>query len=147
MAIAEACRRHERLRFDYSSPRTGSTVRTVEPHSLVSFVRRWYLVAWDIDRGDWRTFRVDRLGPRTPTGPRFTPRQPPRGDVAAYLAHQLSSQAWPYQATVTLHKPADTVADRISPGTGVVEAVDDHTCLLHVGGDTPVHPALADHLG
>ncbi|GAB2889437.1 WYL domain-containing protein [Streptomyces deserti] len=137
MAIAEACRRHERLRFDYSSPRTGRSVRNVEPYSLVSFVRRWYLVAWDTDRGDWRTFRVDRLGPRTPTGPRFTPRQPPHGDIAAYVSHQLSSQAWPYQATVTLHKPADAVADRIAPGTGVIEAVDDRTCLLHIGADIP----------
>jgi predicted DNA-binding transcriptional regulator YafY len=137
MAIAEACRRHERLRFDYSSPSTGRTVRDVEPHSLVSFLRRWYLVAWDTDRGDWRTFRADRLQPRTPTGPRFAARQPPHGDVAAYLARQLSSQAWPYQATVTLYQPADAVADRISPGSGVVEAVDDRTCLLHVGADTP----------
>jgi biotin operon repressor BirA-like protein len=78
MAIAEACRRRERLRFDYAGPRGdghGANVRSAEPHSLVSFDRRWYLVAWDTDRADWRTFRVDRLTPRAPTGPRFTPRE------------------------------------------------------------------------
>ncbi|OUC94531.1 helix-turn-helix transcriptional regulator [Streptosporangium minutum] len=137
MAIADACRRHERLRFDYTSPRRGDTVRSVEPHSLVSFGRHWYLVAWDTDRDDWRTFRVDRLRPRTPTGPRFAPRQPPGGDVATYLAHRLSSRTWPCQATVSLHGSAEAMADRVWPGMGVVEAVDDHTCLLHVGAETP----------
>ncbi|WP_068921671.1 helix-turn-helix transcriptional regulator [Planobispora rosea] len=137
MVIAEACRRRERLRFDYASPRGGETVRSVEPHSLVSFERHWYLVAWDTGRDDWRTFRVDRLTPRTPTGPRFPPRQPPDGDVATYLAHRLSSRTWPFQATVTLHESAEAVAGRVWPGMGVVEAVDDHSCLLHVGADTP----------
>ncbi|ACZ85928.1 helix-turn-helix transcriptional regulator [Streptosporangium roseum] len=137
MAIADACRRHERLRFDYTSPRCGDTIRSVEPHSLVSFGRHWYLVAWDTGRDDWRTFRVDRLRPRTPTGPRFAPRQPPDGDVATYLAHQLSSRTWPCQATVSLHESAEAVADRVWPGMGVVEAVDNRTCLLHVGAETP----------
>lgn len=77
MAIAEACRRRERLRFDYTSPRRGHSVRSVEPHGMVSFGRHWYLVAWDTDRTDWRTFRVDRLTPRTPTGPQFTPENCP----------------------------------------------------------------------
>jgi predicted DNA-binding transcriptional regulator YafY len=136
MAIADACRRHEQLRFDYTSHRGHDTVRTVEPHSLVSFGRHWYLVAWDTDRDDWRTFRVDRLTPRTPTGPRFTPRMPPYGDAATYLSHQLSSRTWTLQATFTLHQPADAVADRVWPGMGVVEAVDDQSSLLHVGADT-----------
>ncbi len=137
MTIADACRRHERLRFDYTSPRGGDTRRSVEPHSLVNFNRHWYLVAWDTDRGAWRTFRVDRLTPRTPTGPRFAPREPPDGDVTTYLAHQLSSRTWPYQATVTLHEPATAMTDRVWPGMGVVEAVDERSCLLHVGADTP----------
>ncbi|MFK0256179.1 helix-turn-helix transcriptional regulator [Streptomyces sp. NPDC090445] len=137
VVIAEACRRYERLRFDYTSPRLGTSVRSVEPHSLVSFDRHWYLVAWDTDRDDWRTFRVDRLAPRTPTGPRFTPRDVPDGDAAAYVARRLSAQAWPFRATVTLHESAAVVADRVWPGMGVIEPVDDHSCLLHLGADTP----------
>ncbi|WP_020669526.1 helix-turn-helix transcriptional regulator [Amycolatopsis nigrescens] len=135
MTIADACRRRERLRFDYTSPRGGDTVRSAEPHSLVNYGRHWYLVAFDTGRDDWRTFRVDRLTPRTPTGPRFAPRQPPHGDVATYLAHQLSVRAWPCQATVGLPESAEAVADRLWPGMGVVEAVDEHNCLLHVGAD------------
>jgi predicted DNA-binding transcriptional regulator YafY len=137
IAIAEACRRHEQLRFDYTRPRGAETVRRVEPHTLVSWGRHWYLVAWDLDRGDWRTFRVDRLTPKVPTGPRFVPRQPPDGDVAAYLANRLSTQAWPCQAVVLLHEPAEAVTDRIWPGMGVLEAVDEHTCRFHVGAETP----------
>jgi predicted DNA-binding transcriptional regulator YafY len=137
MAIAEACRRSERLRFDYAGPRRGHSIRSVEPRSLVSFGHHWYLVAWDTDRTDWRTFRVDRLTPRTPTGPRFTPRELPDGDVATYLAHQLSSRTWAFQASITLHEQAEAVVDRVWPGMGVIEPVDEHSCLLHLGADTP----------
>ncbi|MEV6910863.1 YafY family protein [Amycolatopsis sp. NPDC051071] len=137
MTIADACRRHERLRFDYTSPRGGASRRDVEPYRLVNFGRHWYLVAFDCDRDDWRTFRVDRLIPRPPTGPRFTGRDLPYDDVATYLAHQLSARTWPCQATVTLHESADTVADRVWPGMGAVEAVDEHSCLLHLGAETP----------
>ncbi|WP_418155265.1 helix-turn-helix transcriptional regulator [Actinoalloteichus caeruleus] len=138
MAVAEACRRREGLRFDYASPHGGEGPRAAEPHSLVSFGRHWYLVAFDTDRDAWRTFRVDRLRPRVPNGPRFTPRELPGGeDPASYVAHQLSARAWPYQATVTLHEPAEAVSDRIWPGMGVLEAVDHTSCLLRVGSDSP----------
>ncbi|WP_083999117.1 helix-turn-helix transcriptional regulator [Actinomadura kijaniata] len=137
MTIAEACRRRERLRFDYTARRGGTSPREAEPHTLVNFNRHWYLVAWDVARADWRTFRVDRLRPRTPNGHRFAPREPPGGDVTRYVARQLSEQAWPCRATVRLHEPADAVADRVWPGMGALEAVDGHGCLLHVGAETP----------
>ncbi|WP_216911135.1 helix-turn-helix transcriptional regulator [Nocardia noduli] len=137
MAIAEACQRREQLRFDYSSHGGAGSIRKTEPHSLVHFSRRWYLVAWDVDRGDWRTFRVDRMTPRVPTGPRFTPRELPEGDVATHLSRRLSQRAWPQQATVLLHASAETATARVWPGMGVVEAVDDNTCHLHVGAETP----------
>jgi predicted DNA-binding transcriptional regulator YafY len=137
MAIAEACQRREQLRFDYRAHSGTTSRRSVEPHSLVHFSRRWYLVAWDIDRADWRTFRADRITPRVPTGPRFTPRQLPEGDVASYLSMQLSARAWPYQATVLLHTSASEATHHVWPGMGVVEAVDEHSCQLHVGADTP----------
>ncbi|MEU2177331.1 WYL domain-containing protein [Nocardia sp. NPDC019219] len=137
MAIAETCQRHERLRFDYRAHGGALGPRTVEPHTLVHFSRHWYLVGWDVDRADWRTFRVDRITPRIPTGPRFTPREPPEGDVAAYLSMRLSARAWPEQATVLLHRSADDAADRVWPGMGVLEAVDEHSCRLHVGSDSP----------
>ena len=85
--IASACRDHERLRFDYRTHSGTVSRRSVEPYRLVNDRRRWYLVAWDADRDDWRTFRVDRIEPRPPTGPRFTPRAlPPDREIAAEVA-------------------------------------------------------------
>ena len=135
--LATACRDHERMRFDYRSHDGTSSVRSVEPHRLVSWGRKWYLVAWDTDRGDWRTFRVDRVEPRTPTGPRFTPRElPEHGDVAAYVARGVSSAGFRFQARITVHAPAAEVTARIHPAVGVVEAIDEHTCVLATGADS-----------
>ncbi|MEV4479147.1 helix-turn-helix transcriptional regulator [Micromonospora coxensis] len=136
-AISDACHRRERLRFDYTDHHGDRSTRLVEPHTLVSWGRHWYLIAWDPDRDDWRSFRVDRLRPWTPTGPRFTRREPPGGDAAAYLARQLSVGPWAVRATVTVPEPAAVVAGRLWPGMGAVEAVDATSCLLHLGADTP----------
>jgi predicted DNA-binding transcriptional regulator YafY len=136
LTISEAKARHERLRFDYASHHGTGTVRDVEPHALVNWGRHWYLVAWDTDREDWRTFRVDRLRTRVPTGPRFAPRDPPDGDVTAYLSRQLSTGPWAVRATVTLHQPATAVADLVWPGMGAVEPVDEGSCLLHLGAES-----------
>ena len=144
-ALAAACRDGERLRFDYRGHNGTASVRAVEPHRLVSWGRRWYLVAWDVDRQDWRTFRVDRIDPRTPTGPRFVPRDPPPGGVAAYVAGGVSAAAWRHRARVTVHAPADVVTARINPAVGVVEAVDEHTCVLDTGADSLT--TLAVYLG
>ena len=134
--LAAACRDHERVRFDYQSFDGTSAVRSVEPHRLVTWGRKWYLVAWDTDRADWRTFRVDRIAPRKPTGPRFTPRElPADGDVAAYVARGVSSAGFRFRARVTVHAPAAVVTARINPAVGVVEAIDDHSCVLSTGAD------------
>ncbi|GAB1821462.1 helix-turn-helix transcriptional regulator [Herbidospora sp. RD11066] len=144
-AVATACRDQERLRFDYRAHDGSTTVRTVEPYRIVSWGRRWYLVAWDVHREDWRTFRLDRLTPRTPTGPRFPPRDPPEGGAAAYVTRGVSSAAWRHRARVVVHAPADVVTSRINPAVGVVEAIDDTTCVLDTGADTL--QTLAVHLG
>ncbi|GAA0965832.1 WYL domain-containing protein [Acrocarpospora macrocephala] len=135
-ALAAACRDQERLRFDYRAHDGTTGVRTVEPHRLVSWGRRWYLVAWDVDRQDWRTFRVDRVEPRVPTGPRFPPRDPPEGGAAAYVARGVSAAAWRYRSRVVVHAPAEVVTERVNPAVGVVEALDEHTCVLHTGADS-----------
>jgi len=135
--LASACRDHERLRFDYQSHDGTSSVRSAEPHRLVNWGRKWYLVAWDVERGDWRTFRVDRIAPRTPTGPRFTPRElPAGGDVAAYVARGVSSAGYRFQARVTVRAPAAELAARINPAVGIVEAIDDNSCVLATGADS-----------
>ncbi|MEV0757463.1 YafY family protein [Streptosporangium sp. NPDC050280] len=143
--LAAACRDGERVRFDYRAHDGSASVRIVEPHRLVAWGRRWYLVAWDVDRQDWRTFRMDRVEPRTPTGPRFPPREPPEGGAAAYVARGVSAAAWRHRARVVVHAPADVVTERVNPAVGVVEAVDEHTCVLNTGADS-LH-VIAVYLG
>ncbi|MGP3919415.1 helix-turn-helix transcriptional regulator [Nonomuraea sp. 10N515B] len=102
----------------------------------MSWGRRWYLVAWDLDRADWRSFRVDRISPRTPVGPRFTPRELPGGDAAQFVARGVSD-VWPVQATIRLHTSAESARQRMWPLNGRLEAVDEHSCLLYLGAETP----------
>lgn len=136
LRISDACLRGESLQFDYTTHDGRRSVRMVEPHAVVNWERHWYLVAWDTGRAGWRTFRVDRIRPKDVPGPRFTPREPPDGDVTAYLARTLSTGPWELTATVTLHAPADVASERVWPGMGAVEPVDDRSCLLHVGAPT-----------
>jgi predicted DNA-binding transcriptional regulator YafY len=140
-AIAGACRDHQRLRFDYRGHDGSASLRTVEPHRLVHERGRWYLVAWDADRQDWRTFRADRVRPRAPTGPRFTPREPPGGDLETYLLRGVGAATWRYRARVRVHAPAAAVAGRVPPAV-LVEAVDDRSCIVSAGSDTPHMLAL-----
>jgi len=135
-SIAQACRDHERLRFAYRSREGTDSRRVVEPHRLVSAGRRWYLVAWDVDRSDWRTFRVDRLDSPASQGVRFQPRELPGGDAATFVAQAIASHLSRHSAVVTLHAPVAVVADRIRPTDGLLEAVDEQTCQLRTGADS-----------
>jgi predicted DNA-binding transcriptional regulator YafY len=135
-AIASAAREHQRLRFDYTDHLGAITRRDVEPLRLVHTASRWYLVAWDTDRQDWRTFRADRLEPRTPIGPRFTPREPPSTDLAAYVSERTGTAAWGVQARILLHAPAATVAGRINPTIGSLTPIDDEHCEFRTGGSS-----------
>jgi predicted DNA-binding transcriptional regulator YafY len=143
--LSLACRDHERLRFDYRSRTSETSRRTVEPYRLVNDRRRWYLFAWDVDRADWRIFRVDRVEPRTPTGPRFAPRSlPPDADIAAYVERGVKEAHWRYRATVVVHAPADHVRRRM-PMPVRVEALGDDRCRFEPGSDSP--DLLALYLG
>jgi predicted DNA-binding transcriptional regulator YafY len=143
-AIAAACRELRRLRFGYRDRAGTVTARTVEPHRLVHTGRRWYLVARDPDRDDWRTFRLDRISAPAVSDSRFTPVDPP--DAAAFVAHAVSAAPYKYHALALLHAPAEFVAERVPPTAGVIEAVDAGTCVLSTGADTldvlAVHLAL-----
>ncbi|MFJ6751194.1 MULTISPECIES: helix-turn-helix transcriptional regulator [unclassified Streptomyces] len=131
--LAHACRDCTRLRFDYATHDGTVSRRTVEPHRLVSARHRWYLVGWDVDREDWRTYRADRITPTPPHGPRFVPRPPPDEDLAAYVSRGVSTGVYAMRATVLLHASAEQAAARISPSAGVLEAVDAESCLLTSG--------------
>ncbi|GAA2360303.1 WYL domain-containing protein [Saccharopolyspora halophila] len=129
MALSAAVNAREQLRFDHAG---SEHPRRVHPHHLVTWGGRWYLVAWDLDRGDWRTFRADRITPRIPTGPRFVPRELPEGDVATFIRNRFQGdETWPCQGEVVLGLPAAAVA-RYSHD-GIVEEVDPETCRLTLG--------------
>lgn len=89
--LASACRNHEEVRFDYRRRDSEDSRRLVEPHQLLSAGRLWYLLAWDVRRADWRTFRLDRLNDVQLAGRRFTPREIPGGDAAAYLSSSVAA--------------------------------------------------------
>ncbi|MET7335066.1 WYL domain-containing protein [Nonomuraea sp. NPDC005650] len=134
--IAAACRDHEILRFDYRAHDGVHSRRSAEPYRLVTTGRRWYLVAYDTERADWRTFRLDRLSLRSPNGPRFAPRDLPAADLAEYASHAISSAPYRYQGRFTVYASAATVAERVSPTTGAVEPVDEGTCTLLCGSNS-----------
>jgi predicted DNA-binding transcriptional regulator YafY len=134
--IAASCRDNQSLRFGYND-RTGSaTSRHVEPTGLVHTGRRWYLVAWDLAREDWRTFRVDRIEERLTPGNRFTPRRPPAKDLAAYVLKSVSYEPFPHRATVVLSAPMNEIAARLPPAAGQLEAIDQNTCRMRFGAQS-----------
>jgi predicted DNA-binding transcriptional regulator YafY len=137
IAIGSAVRAKEVLRFDYASPGAETEEprppRRVEPHHLVTWGGRWYLVAWDLGRSDWRTFRVDRMAPKSPTGPRFSRRELPGSDVADYITTQFGGrQEWPCQGQVILHAPASLASPWVRGG-GFVEALTPERCRVVMG--------------
>jgi predicted DNA-binding transcriptional regulator YafY len=138
--IALACRDAERLRFAYTARDSEPTDRLVEPHKLVTLGRRWYLVAWDVERGDWRTFRVDRLRAPAATGARFRPRDVPGGDAAEFVRSRLSQAPRRYQIEVVFRADAAAVEQAFG-GTGTVEPVDDSSCVFRLSVDDLSWPA------
>ncbi len=133
--IAGACRDHDCLRFGYRGRDGTPSDRDVEPHRLVH-TGRWYLVAWDLRRRDWRSFRVDRIQSKLATGTRFTPRKAPEGGYAAFVARAVSYTGYAYQARVTFHAPAETITRWIPPSAGTVEAISDSACMLRTGSQS-----------
>ncbi|MDP5184659.1 WYL domain-containing protein [Blastococcus sp. BMG 814] len=140
-AVAAAIRGHERLRFGYTKPGGSEGARHTEPQRLVTWGPLWYLLAWDLDRDDWRVFRVDRMVPHAPTGARFQPRRLPEDDVVGYVVGRVSKAAWKYRARVLVHAPAAKVAAKI-PIPVDIEVVDESTCRVELGSDDPDGLAL-----
>ena len=133
-AIAMACRGEERLRFEYAARDGAASARHVEPHRLVSLGRRWYLVAWDLDRGDWRSFRLDRLTAPTATGARFRPRDLPGGDPVAWLRSRLAAIPTRYEVSVVLALPADAVTATVAQWA-TVEPLGAGSCRMRMNVD------------
>jgi predicted DNA-binding transcriptional regulator YafY len=140
-AVAGAIRASERLRFAYLDHDGNRTVRTAEPERLVVWGRRWYLLAWDVDRGEWRIFRVDRITPKTPTGPRFKSLTLTDDEAARYVQRSVGTATWRYRARIRIHAPGDQVRALLPLAVSVSEDGSDH-CVIEVGSDTPHQLAL-----
>ncbi|WP_338699242.1 YafY family protein [Streptomyces sp. Q6] len=138
--IASATAGTERLRFHYQAADGAATRRLVEPCRLVSTGRRWYLVAYDIDRDDWRTFRVDRVSEPFATGARFAPREVPGGDAAEYVRHAVATRgAATYEMDVEFAAPVDEVTARVPAVVGVPVALPSGDgCRLRATVSQPV---------
>jgi predicted DNA-binding transcriptional regulator YafY len=133
-ALAAACRGRQRVRLSYRNRSGADSERVVEPHRLVSTGYRWYLMAFDVEQGDWRTFRVDRITESAEAGGRFVPREPP--DPAAFVARAVTLAPYRYQARVLVHAPAQVVADEFSRTSGIVTDAGADRCLLTTGSDS-----------
>ncbi len=142
-AVAQACRDEERLRFSYTVQSGQQTHRHVEPHRLVSLGRRWYLVAYDLQRQDWRSFRLDRLEHPRNTGARFAPRQLPAKDAVAFVRAGIANiPGLAHSVEVLIHAPAATVRAAVGQWAAV-EEIDAGRCLLRMTVDNLNWAALA----
>jgi predicted DNA-binding transcriptional regulator YafY len=123
-ALASAAANGERVRFGYADWQGRTTTRHVEPVRLVALSRRWYLVAFDLDRTDWRTFRADRIAQPHATGGRAAHRELPAGDVHTYLAEARAARRLSYAGTSSLTPASPTPRPRLrdSLGDGRIEA-------------------------
>lgn len=133
--VAQACRDRERIRFDYRTRLGEAAERHVEPHQLVSMHQRWYLLAFDRDRDDWRTFRLDRMTSPWVTRMRFEPRPIPAGSAADYVERSLRSMPMRYRATATVDAPSEVVERRLHHHRVEVEALSADRCLVRIQGD------------
>jgi predicted DNA-binding transcriptional regulator YafY len=131
-ALAAACEAQREIAFDYNDHHARVSRRSVEPHRLVHMERRWYLVAWDKDRADWRTFRVDRIRPPLENGASFRPRSSPDDDVGAFVSRSVSTGPYPYRVQVVMRASVDAVRERVRSGS--IEALDGRRCRLRTGG-------------
>lgn len=142
-ALAAACVAREKIRFGYASARGTPTRRLAEPKRLVAAGRRWYLVAYDLDRADWRTFRVDRIDALHRTGSRVPERELPDGqDAAAYVAHALGAGPGGCRAELIVHAPIERAAEGVPASLGVLERLDEHRCRLRTAVDSPAYLAF-----
>jgi predicted DNA-binding transcriptional regulator YafY len=137
--LALACRDREQVRFDYVRRDGDDSSRLVEPHQLVSAGRRWYLVAWDVRRDDWRTFRLDRLRQARLAGVRCAPRLLPGGDAAAFVAESIRTMPAASNAVLDVRGPAAALAEMLRWGGAEIEPLDDQRCRVRVSGGSDDH--------
>ena len=155
-AVASAVRDEEWIRFDYlvrednahvvpMAPSAASGSRLIEPYRLVSWLRRWYLVGRDPESGAWAAFRVDWMELKMRTHRRFAPQPLDDEDYTSFVLRDVAATGWNVHARITVFAPAAEVLSRINAAVGVVESLDDHTCVLVTGADS--YEMMAVYIG
>ncbi len=142
LVAAQAARASEGLVLDYTAADGNRSERRVEPHRLVSLGRRWYLVAYDLDRQAWRNFRLDRITSMTPNGRRFRPRELPVEDAAAFVRQNISAAPTNYDVRAILHCSPDTARSRLGRWAELEEGPDGH-CRLTIRTESLEWAAMA----
>lgn len=140
MVLARACRDREHVTTDYTDIRGNHTQRRLEPYQLVTTGRRWYLMAYDRDREDWRSLRLDRMLEVAARGTTFTSREAP--DAAEYVGRSISSSPYRYIARIRYHAPKEVVAQMFPPAAATVEADGPDACIVTAGADDPERMVL-----
>jgi predicted DNA-binding transcriptional regulator YafY len=135
MMLARACRDHEHVDVDYTDRRETRSSRRLEPYRMVTTGRRWYLLAYDRDRDDWRTLRLDRMSSVTARGTTFAPREAP--DTAAYVSRSISSSPYRHVARIRYSCPKEVVLQRFSLSSVTVEADGPDFCVVSAGAEDP----------
>ncbi|WFR70884.1 YafY family protein [Prescottella defluvii] len=139
MTLARACRDEAEVGFDYPTA-AAVRLRRVEPYRLVASERRWYLFAFDLERGDWRSFRLDRMRHVSTRTWRFRPRRAP--DAASYVQEGVASRVYPHRACFLVHAPADTVRAQLPASSAVVRARGSEFCEVLSGADSSLDAVL-----
>ncbi len=140
MRLARACRDHEHVNLTYTDIRANETQRRLEPYQLVTTGRRWYLLAYDRDKQDWRSLRLDRMAEVRALGSTFIPRRAP--DAARYVQRAITSSPYRYIARVRYQAPPDVVAQTFSSASVQIEPDGPDACIMTTGADDPDVMAL-----
>jgi predicted DNA-binding transcriptional regulator YafY len=141
--VAAAARDREVVGFAYSDYTGSATERRVEPYRLVNWGMRWYLVAFDLEREDWRTFRCDRMSETRSVGHTFRLRDLPAEDIAAYVASKTRQVQMKVTGRVLIHAPASVVQQRMGSWTqGSIEPLGEDRCRVQIGARTPADIAF-----
>jgi predicted DNA-binding transcriptional regulator YafY len=138
--LAQACRDDEPIKFTYTAREAEPTDRWVEPHRLVTLGRRWYLVAYDRDRQDWRSFRVDRISDPRTTGQRFRPRDLPTEDAVTFVQAGIRRMPQRYAVRVRVQSTRAEVAAAV--GHWGTASGEDGDCLLEMNVDALEWPVM-----
>lgn len=134
--LGTACNARRYVTFSYVGHNGAASERVVEPYKMVQNGYLWYLVAWDRNRVDWRTFRVDKAGSLEILSETFAPRDPPSDDVARQTVWSVSNAGYEFRGSICIHAPLEVALPRVPAGAGILDKIDEQSCRLETGANS-----------